>query len=62
MSKKFMVAVDGSDHGWKALDLATDLAKGSDAELIIIHVVRYEPTPEGFRQFAEAEGRRYHYE
>ena len=69
MSKKFMVAVDGSDQGWKALDLATDLAKGSDAELIIIHVVRYESTPEGFRQFAEAEGipaeessARFHYD
>jgi hypothetical protein len=22
MIKKFLVAVDGSDHGWKALDLA----------------------------------------
>jgi len=69
MSKKFLVAVDGSDHGWKALDLATDLAKCSDAELLIIHIVPYEPTPEGFRQFAEAEGipveersARYHYD
>jgi nucleotide-binding universal stress UspA family protein len=34
MSKKFLVAVDGSDHGWKALDLATSLAKASDAEVV----------------------------
>lgn len=69
MSKKFLVAVDGSDHGWKALDLATDLAKVSDAELLIVHVVPYEPTPEAFRQLAQAEGipveessARYHYD
>jgi nucleotide-binding universal stress UspA family protein len=32
MIKKFLVAVDGSDHGWKALDMAASLAKLSDAE------------------------------
>ncbi len=56
MSKKFLVAVDGSEHGWKALDLAADLAKASDANLVILHVVPYEPMPEGLEHFANAEG------
>jgi len=56
MSKIFLVAVDGSDHGWKALDLATDLAKVSEAEVRIVHVVPDEPTPEAFRQLAQIEG------
>ncbi len=56
MSKKFLVAVDGSEHGWKALDLASDLTNVSDAELAILHVVAYEPMPEGLAHYAEAEG------
>jgi nucleotide-binding universal stress UspA family protein len=56
MSKKFLVAVDGSDHGWKALDLATSLANNSDAELVIVHVVQSVPMPGGLEQFAEVEG------
>jgi nucleotide-binding universal stress UspA family protein len=56
MIKKFLVAVDGSDHGWKALDMAVNLAKLSDAELIIMHVVPYEGFSEGLKQFAKAEG------
>jgi nucleotide-binding universal stress UspA family protein len=69
MSKIFLVAVDGADHGWKALDLATDMASVSDAEVRIVHVVPYEPTPEAFRQLAQAEGisveetsARYHFD
>ena len=56
MSKKFVVAVDGSEHGSKALDLAITLAKASDAALTILHVVPYEPMPEGLQQYAEMEG------
>ncbi len=56
MNKKFLVAIDGSGHGWKALDLATNLAKSSEAELIVLHIVPYEPMPEGLAQFAKAEG------
>jgi nucleotide-binding universal stress UspA family protein len=36
--------------------LATDLAAVSDAELIILHVVSYEPMPEGLQQYAKIEG------
>lgn len=56
MNKTFLVAVDGSDHGWKALNLAIDLAKSTDAALHILHVVPYEPMPEGLKHFADVEG------
>ena len=36
--------------------MAVDLAKLSDAALIIMHVVPYEAFPEGLEQFAKAEG------
>ena len=55
MSQTFLVAVDGSEHGWKALDLASDLASGADAELFIVHVIPYEPMPEELKQFAKVE-------
>lgn len=56
MNQKLLVAIDGSEHAWKALDLATNLAKASKAELIILHVIPHEPMPEGLAQFAKAEG------
>ena len=56
MSKKFLVAVDGSDHAQKALELAASLAKPSDAALVILHVVPFERVPEAFQRFAEIEG------
>ena len=56
MSKKYLVAVDGSDHASKALDLACDLARASDAELMILHVIPFDPMPEGLEQFARNEG------
>lgn len=56
MSKKFLVAVDGSDHGWKALDLAADLARACAAELVVLHVVPHQAMPEGLKKFAEVEG------
>ena len=68
MSKKFLVAVDGSTHAWKALDLATDLAIVADAELVILHVVPYEEVPDALLEFARVErvpgeemGARHHY-
>jgi nucleotide-binding universal stress UspA family protein len=55
MSGKILVAIDGSEHGWKALDLAADLAKERNAALVVLHVVPYEPISEALRAFARAE-------
>ena len=37
MFKNITVAVDGSDHAWKALNAACDLAKHYDGKIHIIH-------------------------
>jgi nucleotide-binding universal stress UspA family protein len=55
MTKKFLAAIDGSEHGWKALDLAADMAKQHGARLIVLHVVPFEPMSDALRAFAEAE-------
>ncbi len=55
MRKRYLVAVDGSDHARKAVDLATELAKAADAELLLLHVVAFEPMPAGLRAYAAAE-------
>ncbi len=55
MIGKILVAIDGSEHGWRALDLAADIAKQHGAQLTLLHVVPYEPTPEALRAFTKAE-------
>jgi nucleotide-binding universal stress UspA family protein len=52
---KFLVAIDGSEHAQKALELAADVAKLRDAHLTVLHVVPYEPMPPALRAFAAAE-------
>lgn len=56
MITRILVAIDGSQHAWKALDLASDLARLHDAELVVVHIVPYEPLPEALRDFAKVEG------
>lgn len=56
MAGKILVPIDGSDHGWKALDLALELARNRDAEIVVFHAMRYEPLPEGLKEFASVEG------
>lgn len=58
MSKKYLAAVDGSDHGWRALGLAVDMALATQAELIVLHVVAHEPNLNGLTHFAQIEGMR----
>lgn len=56
MAHKFIVAIDGSDHGWKALDLACQIANPGNAELVVLHIVPYEVMPKGLERFAAIEG------
>jgi nucleotide-binding universal stress UspA family protein len=56
MFKKLLCPVDGSDHAEKALDIAIDLAKKYDAELIILHVPHRSENIEALERFAEVEG------
>jgi nucleotide-binding universal stress UspA family protein len=56
MSKKYLVAVDGSDHAWKATDVAATLAKAAKAELILLHILPHEALPEGFERWGDQEG------
>ncbi|MEM7022184.1 MAG: universal stress protein [Pseudomonadota bacterium] len=55
MPNRIMAAIDGSDHGWRALDVAVDEARAHDAELIALHVIPHEPLSEALRAFAVAE-------
>ena len=56
MSERYLVAIDGSENGWKALRLAIKFASGSDAELVLAHVVPFEPIPVSLEAWAETEG------
>ncbi len=55
MTKKILVALDVSTQAGKALDLAVDMAKPSNAELAIIHIISDKPLTEGERRLAETE-------
>ena len=56
MFNKILCPTDGSDHAYKALDLAIDMAKKYDAELVILHVPHRSENIEALRRFAEIEG------
>ena len=56
MANRILVPIDGSDHGWKALDLAVELARNRDAEIVVFHAMPYEPLPDGLKAFAKVEG------
>ena len=53
--KRLLVALDGSDHSWKALELAASFAKAEGAEVVLLHIVPYEPVPQALRDFARVE-------
>lgn len=52
---RILVALDGSEHSKKAVELAVDLAKTWKAELYMIHVLEEKKAPEGFEEYAKAE-------
>ncbi len=53
--RKLLVAVDGSEPAWRALEVAADLAKSHDGEVIALHVLRPIPVQETLHEFAAAE-------
>jgi nucleotide-binding universal stress UspA family protein len=55
MIRKVVVAHDGSTQAGNALDLAIDLAKAFDAELLVLHVKSNQPLTEGERRLADTE-------
>jgi len=55
MIKRVLVALDGSDHAWRAMDLACEMASRFEAELISVHVIPDKPISQAERRMAEVE-------
>jgi nucleotide-binding universal stress UspA family protein len=53
--ERILVALDGSEHSDKALDLASDIAGKYAAELILLHVLSDKPLTDAERHMAEVE-------
>lgn len=53
--KTILVAIDGSDHSNRALELAADIAVKYDAKLVLVHAVDSRPLSDSERRLAEAE-------
>jgi nucleotide-binding universal stress UspA family protein len=53
--KRILVALDGSDHALRALDLASDLAQKYGAELVLVHVVDSKPLSDAALELADVE-------
>jgi nucleotide-binding universal stress UspA family protein len=53
---EILVAVDGSDYSFKVIDVASDVAKRLDAEILLVYVVQ-EPVEEpiGLKEYEKAE-------
>jgi nucleotide-binding universal stress UspA family protein len=55
MIRRAVVAIDGSKHAERALDLACEVARRFEAELIALHVMSDQPVSEAERMMAEIE-------
>ena len=55
MYERIAVATDGSIHGNRAIDTATDLAVKYDAELVVVHILMHGSSPDSPRHMAEIE-------
>jgi len=55
MFEKILVATDGSDHGSKAVEVASDLAAKYGSKLIVGHVLLHGEPPSALRRMAKIE-------
>jgi nucleotide-binding universal stress UspA family protein len=55
MIKKILVAVDGSKHSLKCVEVGAQIAKGVGAEVLLFHVVKPYRLPDSLKKFAQAE-------
>jgi nucleotide-binding universal stress UspA family protein len=55
MMQRVLVALDGSDHARRALELACEVAEKFDAELLAVHVVSRKPLSDDERRMAAVE-------
>lgn len=53
--RKILIAIDGSEHAWKALEVATELARVHGAGLVVLHVAQRPALPDTLRMIAELE-------
>lgn len=55
MGKQIVVPVDGSSNSLRALDVAVDLARQRQLEIVLVHVVPPGGIPEGLVKWASVE-------
>lgn len=55
MLKAILVALDGSEHAGRAMNLATELASACTAKLLLLHVWQRGPVPAALRHMAAVE-------
>ena len=55
MSGRILVPIDGSEHAFRALEVACSLARSEGKRLRLLHVVPKTEIPEGLKRFAEVE-------
>jgi len=55
MIEHILVPIDGSDHAWKALDIACILAQSAKADLTMVHIATDRPLSEDEQRFASVE-------
>jgi nucleotide-binding universal stress UspA family protein len=55
MISKILIAVDGSPHSTKGVSYGAQIASATNAEIILLNVVKKLELPEGLREFAKVE-------
>lgn len=55
MISRILIAVDGSPHSTKAVDVGSLIGAALGAKILLLHVVKLEKIPEAMRQFAKTE-------